>query len=384
MTVEQKMLKNCFNFEQEVRMNKLGIFLLKKEDLSNIKMPEDKKKYFFGTIDEEFSISRTKWYYCFGVTKEILKHIQETLDMRTNKQNKMVIYALNEFMLNHFAAYWYSLQYNQEKKNLILSCRLYEQVQYMAGNILNVLIGSEEYYCIDFEFLNFILNNVNLHNIDFRVPECDNKIDIVKEISWLLYSKVISEVDAIMLPMFGAFHLMLFASVIFERLGIKKDFYPINIGFHDETNRKKQEMSQFNLQGKNVLVLDDNIGSGSTIIWCKNYIEKQHATCITRVCEIPWDVYCRINKYDVISENLNMPSVKNNFRILSKNIFINEIMSGNYNKIFSAEHLYVNQDEELKKINKRIFSLTESNQFSSEQLVSMHNELKFYEKSIEG
>ena len=362
-------------------MNKLGIFLLDKNEISDIGIT-NAKRLCFGMVEENVWLSRGKGYYCLGVTTQMITKIQEALDLAIIKKHKSLIYALNEFLLNHFSTYWYNLQYNQKKKNYVMAWRLFQQMKNMAGNLLNALFNSEKYFTIDWEFLIFVINNVNVSEADFRVPECDNKVEIVKEISWLLHSNSVNEVDVIMFPMFGAFHLMLFASVMLEYGFCKKECYPINIGFHDQIEREQQEISELSLHGRRVLILDDNIGSGNTIKWCRTLVKQQGSSCIARVCEIPWDVYCRLNKYDVISENLDMPSIKSNFRILSKNIFIHGIMSEDYVKVFRAEHLYVKEDEELNLMRKRILKLSESNQFSYEQMENMSNELNFYDKTL--
>lgn len=382
MIFEENMLKHCYEFERTFRMNKLGIFQLGKKEIADIDIATNEKRLCFGMVDENVWLSRGKGYYCSGITIKLIRDIQEALNTAANKKYKSLIYALNEFLLNHFAVYWNELRFNRKKQDFTLACRLFQQMKYMTSNLLNALFNTEKYYNIDWELLIFVVCNVDVGETDFRVPEYDNKVDVVKEISWLLHSNVMSEVDVIIFPMFGAFYIMLFISVILEWKDVKKECYPINISFHDQIYRKQHEISELNLQGRRVLILDDNIGSGNTVEWCKTLVKHQGGRCITRVCEIPWDVYCKMNKYDVIYNNLDMPTVKSNFRILSKNIFINGIVTEDYEKIFKAEHLYIKEDEELKVMYKRIIKLREVNQFSSAQLENMRNEFDFYEKTL--
>jgi len=382
MAFEVEMLMNIFKFEKEFKMNKLGMIHVDTKEIVDIGMGVYENGLCFGRCNENSWLSRGSRYYTLCLTIDILKRIHEALDLAIERKYRASIYTLNEFLLSQISSYWYNLQYGTKNRSYDMAQIVFQQMKIMAGNIISVIAGSGEYCSIDWTYLSFIIENVKMTGSSFRVPECDNKNDVVKESCWLLQSNILNEIDAIMYPMYGSLYLMLFNCVILERNYKDILCYPVNVGFHDKLDKEPQESFDFNLSERSILVLDDNIGAGNTIGWCRRLIEQQNCRCITRVCEIPWDVLERIGKYDVVSENLDIPSIKSNFRILYKNSFIRQMMSGEYEKIYYSKHLYVNEEKELELMHKRMNKLRESNQFLESQLDSMSDELTFYENTL--
>ncbi|MCI9071234.1 MAG: phosphoribosyltransferase [Lachnospiraceae bacterium] len=376
MTFEEEIAARCFKFEEEFKMNKLGFFLLKKNDMKAIEMSEVEKQFFFGPIDDSNVFSRGMGYYQPGISPQMLKKIKKNIEIATEQKNKTILYALNEYLLNHASVIWYNLNYNQRMENRDIVPRMYQQLMLTAGNIFNMISGDICCKCPDWDFLLYIVENVRIDEEYFRVPECDNKVEIIKEICWLIHSGVTDEIDGILFPMCGSLNLMIFASIL-----LKKKFYPINLGFHDQLNRKMEIFSEIIPKKTNILVLDDNIGSGDTIRECRKRLEKLGCNTVTRVCEIPWDVFSKINNFDVIRNALDMPSPKENFRNLSKKIFIQRMKAASYEKIYQADHMFINSDAEIEEMNRRILFLKEANAFSEMQLGNMQSELEFYVKT---
>lgn len=50
MTFEEEIAARCFKFEEEFKMNKLGLFLLKQNDVKAIEMSEVDKKFFLDQL----------------------------------------------------------------------------------------------------------------------------------------------------------------------------------------------------------------------------------------------------------------------------------------------------------------------------------------------
>lgn len=76
-----------------------------------------------------------------------------------------------------------------------------------------------------------------------------------------------------------------------------------------------------------------------------------------------------------------MPSPKDNFRNLSKKIFIQRMKAASYEKMYQADHMFINLDAEIEEMNRRILFLKEANVFSEMQLGNMLSELKFYNET---
>lgn len=363
MTFEEEIAARCFKFEEEFKMNKLGLFLLKQNDVKAIEMSEVDKKFFFGPIDDNNVFSRGMGYYRLSISPQMLKKIKRNIEIATEQKNRTILYALNEYLLNYTAVMWYNLNYNQGMENCNIVPRVYQQLMITAGNIFNMISGDICCKCLDWDFLSYIIENVRIDEEYFRIPECDNKVEIIKEICWLIHSRVTDEIDGILFPMCGSLNLMIFASVL-----LKKKCYPINLGFHDQLNRKMESFSEIIPKNTNILVLDDNIGSGGTIRECRKRLDKLGCNTVTRVCEIPWDVLSKINNFDVIRDVLDMPSPKDNFRNLSKKIFIQRMKAASYEKMYQADHMFINLDAEIEEMNRRILFLKEANVFSEMQL----------------
>lgn len=94
MTFEEEIAARCFKFEEEFKMNKLGFFLLKKNDMKSIEMSEVEKKFFFGPIDDSNVFSRGMGYYQPGISPQMLKKIKKKYrdSDRAKKQNYFICF----------------------------------------------------------------------------------------------------------------------------------------------------------------------------------------------------------------------------------------------------------------------------------------------------
>ena len=106
MTFEEEIAARCFKFEEEFKMNKLGLFLLKQNDVKAIEMSEVDKKFFFGPIDDNNVFSRGMGYYRLSISPQMLKKIKRNIEIATEQKNRTILYALNEYLLNYTAVMW--------------------------------------------------------------------------------------------------------------------------------------------------------------------------------------------------------------------------------------------------------------------------------------
>lgn len=376
MTIEKEIAARCFGFEEKHKMNKLGFFLLDNNEMKSLEMTDMEKQFVFGSIDDHHTYSRGMGYYQPSLSAKIIKAIKKNVEQAAKYNNWPIQYALNEFLLNHFAITWYRLRYHENTIYRNLESAVYQQLQIIAGNIYSIIAGGKNLKGLDWELLLRVDKTFKVSAKLYRIPECDNKIEIIKELSWLSQSGLINQIDEILFPMCGSLNLMIFASVM-----LGKKCYPLDLGFHDQQVRKTECLSDFVAPYSDVLVLDDNIGSGKTIQACNIRLDELGCNTITRVCEIPWDVLFRINNFSVIRDYIELPTPKENFRNLSKKIFTQRMKEALYGKVYHADNLFICLNTEIESMYKRICYLKEANAVTESQLKYMRDEFCFYEES---
>lgn len=376
MKHEEMIAAKCFKFETKYHMNKLGLILLDQKEMQFFNMSDLDKSYFFGPIDDQTVFSRGTGYYNSSITPHILCTVKHIIETAIKQKCITILYSLYEFILSHFSIIWYKLYFNQKFSVQNTIMKLYQQLSIVAKNLINVISDEMVLSPLDWDFLAHIAKNAWNENDTFRIPEYDNKIEIVKEICWLINSGIVDTIDGILFPMMGALNLMILASTMLD-----KTCYPVNIGFHDNIIHQTENFSDYIPYASNILILDDNIGSGKTITECRKRLEKLGCNSFTRVCEIPWDIVSRLNDYSIINNCLDIPTIKSNLRNLSKNIFIQRIRNSAYNRVFEAKHLFIHQEEEINMMESRISLFEEMQIFPLAQIERLRSELVFYKNA---
>ena len=371
-----KVLNNCAEFSNRYKMNLMGIYQIDDDELekSNFEL----RGRFFGRIDCQKYLSRSKNYY----NSLTLHEIEYLLDYYNSKYEKErnVRMAVEEYLINYLLFYWYKLYFSKDRKIYVED--ILQQLETIVENMIFTVRGKDHYKKLDKEKIAYIANRIDLSKNSFRIPEFDHKINIIKEACWILYNEKYKYLDTIVLPMYGAAHLWIILRVFFKMFHRKINIIPLNIGFHDniygESIIPTENISDF-IRNKKVLILDDNVGSGKTLNACKNIVKRFKGESLTRVAEIPWNIIGKIGNFELIAQILDCPTPKENFRIMSKNIFIKSIVMENYEKVFQSSHIYTNQEREITVMKKRIMALEESHVMSWSKIQEMNRELAFYE-----
>ncbi len=137
--------------------------------------------------------------------------------------------------------------------------------------------------------------------------------------------------DALVFPLYGATAIGLAARALAENpagplAGVR--VHLVQLGFHDlghipflsadgsvrvETLAPPSYLSTMSrdLAGARVLVIDDNVGYGTTLRACRSVVEQFGGECVTRSVETAWDLYDRVAGHDITTA-VDIPGLRPN------------------------------------------------------------------------
>ena len=357
-----------------VNISDIGCYELKYEDIRRVasdnRIMSEMVDVLFKRIDNEIVLSRNAIYYdfnsfhfCIESFVMLLARIADVYD-----EDKSVMYVLSamlDYFENYQLTYWYAL-FEVCIENVEFQDALYEYCEKINCGIqrvikihLQVYVGED----IDCKKLideinkqcvliktswDFVKNNIELSFRLFR--EYDNRIKCINEIVYDIYALERDGiiVDNLFMPLYGASLIAVYASPVMEFFNINRNIKVMyaRIGFHDllplelsadliKINEPKiaplnyiEKMKRV-FSGKITLVIDDNVGYGSTISCCKKMIETYGGCCYTRTPETSWD---RILESD-IKLMTDYPGIFNYLRYTQQCEFIEELKkSDTYNR----------------------------------------------------
>lgn len=285
----------------------------------------------FLKLDRNRYLSKSKIYYNFPSMFQERYCFYDILSRVINlfvTQNKgyWILVALYEYYINFLATFMYA----------VFSCCHNSETE-QQGNCLEALYASScdavlEYLSLIYEdrIISPDIENANILNtiklieksindfsqfdtLDYRVfREYDNKLKCCNELIFIHYLLNVENihVDNFAFPLYGSIMLAIFTEPIIKFWGFNEapNILPLHIGFHDlrslnlkndnfDDDMKKvfpkflSEKMLHKIKNLTTLVIDDNLGSGSTLNYCKRFIEYFDGFCITRAAETTWTKY---------------------------------------------------------------------------------------------
>ncbi|MGH3291689.1 MAG: hypothetical protein ACRDP7_07780 [Trebonia sp.] len=161
--------------------------------------------------------------------------------------------------------------------------------------------------------------------------ELDSQAKIRDELAYLLACAAGegSGVTAVALPMYGSMALGLAARAVLPAARPGLSVHLIRLGFHDLAGAgflatdgtvrtaltappgHRERLAAAAAAGGRVLVIDDNVGYGTTLRAARRLIAQHGGTAVTRAAETAWHLYRRSGSHD-IADAADLPSLRPN------------------------------------------------------------------------
>lgn len=370
-------------FENYAKPNRLGIFEIESNSLFNFYEKEIANSLFLKSKNGA-TFSRGNLYYTNGSIKVVEMLIGFINDMEKGVVlfPKLLEFALYENVLNAYAVLWY----NCWKNNYNNSSRIWIEIEEMkqllvdiSYNLLAVAVEKERVAigCRLRRFQNMFYDcNIVHHGI-----ELDDKFTIVDEICFFLDNFLKGEPNIVLVfPLLGSFYLSVFYDALCKMLNITRhENIIVQIGFHDQMFNGSILPDHYEkninlLKDKQVLIWDDNIGTGRTISTLKNHLKTLNAVPLTRVAEIPWDILLKTNSVEKIADIIDFPTVKNNLRNYTKKQFIRNIIDNETDFLLKTHSLQKKKHINAEIINNLFFL----KKFTQKQQIALIQEFEFF------
>ena len=170
------------------------------------------------------------------------------------------------------------------------------------------------------------------HDAGWRTfRELDNPFKIGNELRFLAEHVLAPRPDitAVLAPLYGSLSLALTARTVLPALvGRPIDVHLVRLGFHDQGDvaylgaggtihqratapRAYRDRLTAAARDATVLVIDDNVGYGSTLRAARALVEQLGGRAITRSVESAWTLYHRSGRHD-IADAADLPSLRPN------------------------------------------------------------------------
>ncbi|MEU9575247.1 phosphoribosyltransferase [Streptomyces massasporeus] len=178
--------------------------------------------------------------------------------------------------------------------------------------------------------------------------ELDSQSKIHDELAFLLTHVLDArpDVTAVVFPLYGAFSLGLAARAVLPsaRPDRALPVHLIRLGFHDLAKVDylgpdgticfpltgppgHRERLSADISGARVLVVDDNVGYGTTLRACRALVRQLGGQATTRCTETAWHLYYRSGKHDV-ADAADLPSLRPNLYYRIQERLIAHLLSG--------------------------------------------------------
>lgn len=346
-----------------VNISDVGCFELKLTDVYTVinktGIPVELIDLYFKRLGEKKLLSRNAIYYNFedfhaNIDKFTMLLTQVVLLYEENESISYVLAALLEYFENYQLTYWYAL-WEFCVDNVEIQDILYEYLNKIKLELERFIsISLKVYIGDDFDskhVANDIMKQCALikeswilaetkNKLSFRLfREFDNRIKCINEIVYIILAMDMegTKIDNLFMPLYGASLLAVYALPVlhFFDLGKNINVCYARIGFHDllplklsvnfvKTDEVKIAPDKYlrklkkTLKNKTTLIIDDNVGYGITIKYCKKMVEFFWGKCLTRTVETSWDSILNANDKLIV----DYPSISNYFRYTDQYQFI--------------------------------------------------------------
>lgn len=176
--------------------------------------------------------------------------------------------------------------------------------------------------------------------------ELDSQQKIADELSYLI-SHVIDpqpQIRTVLVPLYGSLALALAARAVLPALRPDRQLrvHLVRLGFHDQARvsylkpgggidhaatapESHREALAAAASGSTVLVVDDNVGYGSTLRAARALVHQLGGHAVTRSVETAWQLYHRSGRHDV-SDAADLPSLRPNLHYTIQNRLISHLL----------------------------------------------------------
>lgn len=148
------------------------------------------------------------------------------------------------------------------------------------------------------------------------------------------------DITAVLAPLYGPVSLALAARTVQPALlGRPINIHPVRLGFHDQSTisyldaggtaprRHRERLAAAATGGERILVVDDNIGYGSTRHAARALVEQLGGRSVTRSVESAWPLYHRFGRHD-IADASDSPSLRPNLHHSIQQRLIGQLLLG--------------------------------------------------------
>ncbi|MCX4763633.1 phosphoribosyltransferase [Streptomyces sp. NBC_01275] len=178
--------------------------------------------------------------------------------------------------------------------------------------------------------------------------ELDSQAKLHDELDFLLTHVIdeYPEITSVVVPLYGSFSLGLAARAILPvaRPHRKLSVHLIRLGFHDLSTvdykrtdgtirselvgpPEQRERLAADVHGAHVLVVDDNVGYGTTLRAARTLIGQLGGRALTRSVETAWHLYSRDGRHDV-ADAADLPSLRPNLHHRIQDRLIGHLLRG--------------------------------------------------------
>lgn len=392
-------LCNIYRNFLQANISDIGCYELKYEDInkvvSNNQALQETADLLFKQIDEQTALSRNYVYYDFDNLylniESVVEFLIETINTyNVDKKVGYLLSALLDYYENYQLTFWYLLyekSIDNDDNQTVFRKRcdeIFDGISEIVKTHLYVFEGENidcEHAISEIKKWSVLIKRYRecaekVEKLDFRLfREFDNRFKCIKEIIYSLITmnneKI--KIDNLFMPLYGATLLAAYAGPVIEHFNLDSEINVLygRIGFHDlqqlnllkdsiEANEHKvapeyhiKRIKEL-IKGKNTLVIDDNVGYGLTLGYCKRMVESYGGNCYTRTPETSWE---RIRENN-LELKTDFPGVSNYLRYTQQCEFIECLME---------KGIYDRQLEYTKSENKYI-DITQLDEYNLTEL----------------
>jgi len=261
--------------------------------------------------------------------------------------------ALVENLLNLYSAamfrLWEHLTDHAESENAELS-RLLDALNSAAVTLSEDLAGSAKPDWVETALPDLApLSRCGSLSSSLRVfRELDSQVKIANELT-LLRSALLNtheEITALVVPLYGSMSLGIAAQAQLAQLrpGRRLAIHMVRLGFHDLASVRsmtsngdvrlesitppdRQTLLADSIAGQHVLIVDDNVGYGTTLRAAKSLVRQLGGNPITRSVETAWHLYHKSGRHDV-SDAADLPGLRPNLHYRVQARLIDRLRAG--------------------------------------------------------
>jgi hypothetical protein len=362
------LLASSVAFARRWPSDQLGTFQLSPYELASVVHEEVRcaLRTFLPRLRTGGALSRGAPYYDVGAALDYLPPLVTACRLLAESEEeceKAVALALYENLFNAIAAISFAFWERccdapvVDRADLDVLRRLLDALPRLAG--LHVRTAVDEDLLTECSELDWEL----LSTIHFRVPcgvklrrmrEFDAKVRVMNEVLYIGAELCMRhEVDVLVFPLYSALTLASYF-VATDRLvggfrpGRPMPCMPIRLGFYNLGGTRfldahgavlyEQLMPipwiddalQF-MQGKRILIIDDNTGVGKTLRACKQFVRQVGGEPLSRSAETSWELFRSLMGHD-LSDAVDFPSLRSNFSYAAQCAMAAYLQRGAYDR----------------------------------------------------